>query len=117
RIESALERQGGLLLGGDLVVAARPALPESYAAEAERRGLKTANSLEFPSMVIKGNANQLAQIKAVSDDFPLRGDLTIAERIESPGHVTTDIPDPGKIWIEPRLARVLSVEVGSELEI
>lgn len=117
RIESALERQGGLLLGGDLVVGARHELPEAYVAEAEQRGLKTAKTVEFPSMVIKGDINQLAQIKAVSEGFPLRGNLTIAEQIEAPGRITTDIPEPGNIWIEPRLARVLSVEVGSELEI
>src|SRR5690606_19107191 len=108
RIESALERQGGLLLGGDLVVAAPHELPQAYVAEAEQRGLKTAKTVEFPSMVIMGDANQLAQIKAVSAGFPLRGNLTIAEQIESPGRSTTDIPDSGEIWIEPRLARVLS---------
>src|SRR3546814_5369807 len=40
RIESALERQGGLLLGGDLVVADRHELPQAYVAVAdqERKG-------------------------------------------------------------------------------
>ncbi len=117
RIESALERQGGLLLGGDLMISANKAVPDTYAAEAERRGLKAARTVEFPSMVIRGEANQLAQVKAVSEGFPLRGDLTIAENISGAGQTTTATPASGSLWIEPRLARMLAVGVGDELEL
>lgn len=117
RIESALERQGGLLLGGDLMISANKAVPDTYATEAERRGLKAARTVEFPSMVIRGEANQLAQVKAVSEGFPLRGDLTIAENISGAGKTTTDTPASGSLWIEPRLARMLAVGVGDELEL
>ncbi|HEU4708890.1 MAG TPA: FtsX-like permease family protein [Methylophilaceae bacterium] len=117
RIELALERQGGLLLGGDLVVASHRSLPASYQAQAEQRGMKTAHTLEFPSMVIKGEGSQLAQIKAVSEGFPLRGNLTISRQIDRQGHTTQEVPEPGTLWIEPRLARLLSAEVGSELEL
>lgn len=117
RIESALERQGGLLLGGDLMISANKTIPDTYAAEAERRGLKVARTVEFPSMVIRGEANQLAQVKAVSDGFPLRGDLTIAQNIGGAGQTTTATPPSGTLWIEPRLARMLSIGVGDELEL
>lgn len=117
RIESALERQGGLLLGGDLMISANKAIPDTYAAEAERGGLKVASTVEFPSMVIRGEANQLAQVKAVSAGFPLRGDLTIADTLSGAGQATTATPDSGSLWIEPRLARMLSIDVGDELEL
>jgi len=117
RIESALERQGGLLLGGDLVISSNQEISQQYAAEAERLGLTVARTVEFPSMVIRGEANQLAQIKAVSDAFPLRGDLTVADEIAAPGSPTTTIPAAGTLWIEPRLARMLSVGTGDTLEL
>jgi len=117
RIESALERQGGLLLGGDLVISSNQEISQQYATEAERIGLNVARTVEFPSMVIRGAANQLAQIKAVSDAFPLRGDLTVAGEIASQGNATTNIPVPGTLWIEPRLARMLEVDAGDTLEL
>ncbi|HZV61397.1 MAG TPA: ABC transporter permease, partial [Methylophilaceae bacterium] len=117
RIESALERQGGLLLGGDLVISSHQEVSQQYAAEAQRLGLQVARTIEFPSMVIKGEANQLAQVKAVSKGFPLRGDLTVADNLGTSGRATTNIPAPGTLWIEPRLARVLSVQAGDYLEL
>lgn len=117
RIQSALERQGGLLLGGDLSVISTHALSENYTQEALRRGLKTASTVEFPSMIIKGENNQLAQIKAVSEGFPLRGDLTIAESIEAAGKTVAAAPLPGTVWIEPRMARMLGVKAGDTLEV
>lgn len=117
RIELALERQGGLLLGGDLVISSHHAIPESYQAEAGRRGLKTARTIEFPSMVIKGEDNRLAQVKAVNESFPLRGSLTVSREAEAAGKLTHEGPAAGTLWIEPRLSRLLSAEVGSELEL
>lgn len=117
RIESALERQGGLLLGGDLMISANHEIPDEYSEEARQQGLQVARTMEFPSMVIKGEASQLAQIKAVSDGFPLRGDLTIAGEIGAAGQSTTAIPDDGTLWIEPRLARMLGLSTGDMLEL
>lgn len=117
RIESALERQGGLLLGGDLVISANHEISDEYAAQARQLGLQLARTMEFPSMVIEGETSQLAQVKAVSNGFPLRGDLTIAREVGVAGQSTTAIPEAGTLWIEPRLARMLTVGVGDELEL
>ncbi|HSI95180.1 MAG TPA: hypothetical protein VK938_03720, partial [Methylophilaceae bacterium] len=52
RIESALGRQGGMLLGGDLVVISDRPVPEDFTAHAQTLGLSTAHTMEFPSMVM-----------------------------------------------------------------
>jgi putative ABC transport system permease protein len=115
RIESALMRQGGLLLGGDLVVSAKHSLPEQYAAEAKQRSLETAQTMEFPSMVTRGELSQLAEIKAVSGGFPLRGELIIGDSRDSSGAAAAAIPELGTVWIEPRLANLLDVQVGDSV--
>jgi len=66
RIESALGRQGGMLLGGDLVVIADRPIPAAFTAEAQAKRLRTAQTMEFPSMVLLGEEGRLAEIKAVS---------------------------------------------------
>ncbi|HZV97658.1 MAG TPA: FtsX-like permease family protein [Methylophilaceae bacterium] len=117
RIQSGLVRQGGLLLGADLVVSADHALPEKYFHQAQLFNLQTARTLEFPSMVIQGEASQLAQIKAVSERFPLRGDLTIGAQLFGQGHTAKAVPEPGSVWIEPRLATMLKLKLGDTVEL
>jgi putative ABC transport system permease protein len=117
RIQSALIRQGGLLLGADLVVSADHALPAYFAEEATRSKLASARTIEFPSMAIHNDLSQLAEIKAVSERFPLRGELTIADDVTGPGRVAHYVPQPGHAWIEARLANLLSLKVGDEVEV
>jgi putative ABC transport system permease protein len=117
RIQSALIRQGGLLLGADLVVSADHALPAHFAEEATRSKLTSARTIEFPSMAIHNDLSQLAEIKAVSERFPLRGELTIADDVTGPGRVAHYVPQPGDAWVEARLANLLSLKVGDEVEL
>ena len=116
RVESALSQQGGMLLGGDLVVISDHAIPVQYSAEAKSRQLTIATTLEFPSMVIKGERNQLAEIKALGDGFPLRGNFTISS-LANIDRLVASSPQPGSVWIELRLANLLHLKVGDELEL
>ena len=102
RIETALNQQGGLLLGGDLAVLADHEIPETFINNAKTQGITTVKTYEFPSMVVFGEANQLAEIKAVEAGFPLRGDLTIGQHATDTGKIVTQGPNTGEVWIEPR---------------
>src|SRR6187401_3497941 len=73
RVRGALDRQANELLGGDLVVIADRPLPPAFSEAAAREGLVAAQTRTFPSMVSKGEAVNLAEIKAATDGFPLRG--------------------------------------------
>ncbi|MCB5184092.1 FtsX-like permease family protein [Methylobacillus gramineus] len=123
RIESALIKQGSMLLGGDLVIASDKAISAQYIEEAEKRHLQTVLTMEFPSMVLHGDVSHLAEIKAVGADFPLRGSLTILQhKVETAqmltgGTETSTVPALGTIWIEPRLANQLGVNVGDSLDV
>ena len=115
RIQSALVRQGAVLLGGDMLLGADHPLPASYAQEALRRGLRLTQTLEFPSMVMHGEESQLVEVKAVSAGYPLRGQLTVSAQPYAPAQVAQGIPAAGEVWIEPRLASLLRLEVGDQL--
>lgn len=122
RIQSALVRQGSLLLGGDLVVSADHALPQKYLLQAGRLKLQSTSTLAFPSMIAQGKLSQLAEIKAVNEGFPLRGKLTIstqadANQVASAGSTANAIPTPGTVWVEPRLANLLAVNVGDSVDV
>lgn len=117
RIALHLNTQGGLLLGGDLVIIADHAIPQSYDALSKQYGLNSTTTLEFPSMVIKGERNQLAEIKALSDGFPLRGDFGVQLGVKQTPSSIQKTPDRGEVWIEPRLANTLKLEIGDDVEL
>lgn len=117
RIALHLNSEGGLLLGGDLVVIGDHALPASYDALAKQYGLQTTATLEFSSMAIKGEKNQLADVKALSVGFPLRGDLEVLFDAQKPAQRLQNIPNIGEVWIEPRLANAINIQLGDSLEL
>lgn len=117
RVESALNQQGGLLLGGDLVVLADHAIPDRLIQRASSQGIPMVRTYEFASMVIRGDANQLVEIKAVEHGFPMRGDLTIGMAENEVGQSVKAAPKPGEAWVEPRLASSLNLKVGDQLDV
>src|SRR5207244_8130069 len=73
RVQAALDAQANELLGGDLVVIADHAIPAAFLEDAAREHLQVAQTRTFPSMVSTTEGVNLAEIKAVSTGFPLRG--------------------------------------------
>ncbi|MEW6353492.1 MAG: FtsX-like permease family protein [Pseudomonadota bacterium] len=112
RIAQALQRQANELLGADLALIARHPLPEEFARSAARFNLRTAQTVTFLSMVLAGEKNQLAEIKAVSENYPLRGQLRRAERPFDPGVIAQAPPAPGTAWLDTRLINVLAAPPG-----
>ncbi len=117
RIALHLNSEGGLLLGGDLVVLSDHALPSNYYELAKQFGLQTSATVEFSSMAINGEKNQLAEVKGLSEGFPLRGDLGVQFSLEKPAQSIQKIPNKGEVWIEPRLANAINVQLGDGLEL
>lgn len=117
RVETALNQQGGLLLGGDLAVLSDHAIPDAFLTRAKNQAIATAKTYEFASMVVFRESSQLAEIKAVEQTFPLRGDLTLGKNTADLGKVVKRSPKTGSVWVEPRLANLLNIKVGDELEI
>lgn len=117
RVESALSQQGALLLGGDLAVMADHDIRGVFTLNAQKQGLATVKTYEFPSMVVAGDSSQLVEIKAVERNFPLRGDLTLGATAMNSGRVVKAAPAQGEAWIEPRLANVLDLKVGDQIAV
>ncbi|MBL0076903.1 MAG: FtsX-like permease family protein [Rhodocyclaceae bacterium] len=117
RVEQALKLESNRLLGGDVLLTADHPWAQKYRAEAASRGLQLAESLSFPSMVMLGGAAQLADIKAVSEGYPLRGNLRVAPQLNSPDALASRVPQPGEAWPDERLATALNLQPGAALEL
>lgn len=117
RISTHLNNQGGMLLGGDAVIIADHAVPQQYSAQAKQYGLKIASTLEFASMAINNDKNQLADVKAIDDQFPLTGDFGVQFLAEKAVQNIRAGPAIGEVWIEPRIANALNLKLGDQLEL
>ena len=115
RVRLALEREAQQLMGGDLVLIADHPWSPAIAQEAGRRGLRLAETLVFPSMVRAGEQFQLADVKAVSANYPLRGHLSAASRSGEVGVIVEHGPLPGTLWLDERLAGALQAAPGASV--
>lgn len=117
RVSQAVERRASESLAADLVVRSRDTLPDDYEQQARAAGLRTAGTLEFPSMISAGEQSRLAQIQGVTPAYPLRGRLRVAPEPFAAGEPVGAIPEPGTVWLESRLFATLEIQPGDEVSI
>lgn len=115
RVEQALKLESHQLLGGDLLLTADHPWADDFRREAAARGLRRAESATFPSMVTLGDATMLAEIKAVSGDYPLRGVLRTAPLLNAADAENPRVPQSGEAWPDERLAATLNLAPGTSL--
>jgi putative ABC transport system permease protein len=123
RMRAGLDRDAHQLLGADLLVNADDPVRAEWRQEAARRGLLLADTVTFPSMAQAGEGDdsmaQLSSIKAVSNGYPLRGQLTISQDPEAAagarGAATRAVPQAGTVWVDPNLLPALRAKVGDTI--
>jgi putative ABC transport system permease protein len=112
RIGRAVARQANEVLAADLRLRSPEEIPAEWREGAERFGLDTADTQSFPSVVFAGEANALATIMAVSETYPLRGTVRIADRLFGEQREVDGIPVRGNVWADGALMARLGVDVG-----
>lgn len=117
RIDAAMERQAGEAIGADLRLRDSASVDATLAEAARGQGLDTARTVTFPSVVLAGDASALAGIKAVSDGYPLRGELRVAEQPFGVQTVVRRGPAPGTAWVDARLFAELGVALGDDVNV
>jgi len=117
RVRQALLRDAHQLLGGDLLLVADEPWPENIRDEIAKRQLRQAEATWFISMTRHGEAAQLSGIKAVTDNYPLRGRMRIADALNAPDRAVTHGPGRGTVWLDERLFSLLDLKVGDSIEL
>jgi putative ABC transport system permease protein len=117
RVGQALERDAHQLLGADLVLRSDHPWKAEVPAEIRARGLQGAEAVNFVSMAFAGERNQLAGVKAVTENYPLRGRLRIAAAPAAPDAPAERGPRKGTVWLEERLVSALEAPVGARIRL
>ncbi|MDO8177689.1 MAG: FtsX-like permease family protein [Undibacterium sp.] len=119
RMRNGLNRDAHQLLGADLLVSGDQPINSTWREDAQKRGFKMAETVVFPSMLIAGEGenavSRLVSLKAVTDDYPLRGNLKLMQ--DETEVVTRDVPAPGTVWVDPSLLLSLNLNVGAHIKL
>ncbi|HCH19808.1 MAG TPA: hypothetical protein DEX33_00305, partial [Cellvibrionales bacterium] len=121
RIQTAIFQESAKMMAADLVVQSNGLVGTNWQRQADLLGLDTVQSLRFPSMLFFNDQLQLTDIRAVSDGYPLRGELTASATLNSPAvaqqSLNIDLPQSGEVWLDARSAEALGADVGDYIEV
>jgi len=120
RIGRAVERQAGDVLAADLLASSGFRLPEPLLENISNRRLDTAQHIRFPSVVVnERDESQLVAVKAVTDGYPLRGTLKLADIADPDVSIPSEnlAPESGNVWVDVQLASALELVAGDVLEL
>ncbi|MDO3387007.1 FtsX-like permease family protein [Gilvimarinus sp. SDUM040013] len=121
RLEGTLLEQSNSLLGADRLVKSNQAHKKEWEVQAERDDVSYSRVAHFSSMIFAGDEMHLAAVKAVANNYPLRGyiDVSTTPFATDPALIerAQGVPAPGEIWVDSRLLPLLHIELGESLQV
>jgi len=117
RVRKATEQQATELLAADLVLISSTRIENEYINQATDSGLNYSLNESFRSVVVRDDKLELAEVKAVDTNYPIRGQLRITDTLFGEEQITDSIPAQGTVWIDSRLMQVLQVRPGDSINL
>lgn len=119
RLDAGLQRDAAQLLGGDAVLVSDNPPPSAFADKAQALGLRTVQTLTFPTMAraddAQGGASRLVALKGVAAGYPLRGTLSLQPHAQAPEQPAAGIPPRGEVWADAAVFESLGLQPGDAL--
>lgn len=116
RLHRTMSTQAAEFLAADLVITSPASIPADWLDEANKLGLKQAKTAEFSTVLMENDEILLAGIKAVSQQYPLRGHLkTIQADDYNQEQIQNQGPEPGQAWTDKRVLSALKLSLGDDL--
>ncbi|MBL8282707.1 ABC transporter permease [Acinetobacter junii] len=109
QVQNAVTLQAAEMLGADLVLSDSHPIQSSWIEQANKLNLKHSPVTVFGSMAHTQDQFVMVNVKAVNDQFPLRGKLEIEPQAKS--------IQPNQVWLSPRAVDLLKVKLGEQVAI
>ncbi|MGB5449871.1 MAG: FtsX-like permease family protein [Woeseiaceae bacterium] len=117
RIGKAVARQANEVLAADLRLRSQEPVPAEWKQLAAEYGLDTAETMSFPSVVFAGDNSTLASINVISDGYPLRGTVRVADQLFGEQREAEGIPAAGEVWADGSLLARVGADIGDLLSV
>ncbi len=116
QVKTALNGEAAQFIAADRVLVSSRPVPAAWVDSARSLGLQAGQFAVFPSMAFAGDDSALAVVKAVSPEYPLRGELTIQDAAQVTRSSTRG-PEAGSAWVDARLLQSLGVSIGDVIDV
>ena len=115
RIERGMLASAAELIGGDVGISSPQNLPDAYADQARRDGLKFTRMASFPSVAFANGRSQLLDVQASDHGYPLRGKL----ELQNPDgkNMIGHGPSEGQVYLDHRALVALNLHVGQPVQL
>ncbi|WP_137169769.1 ABC transporter permease [Marinomonas sp. FW-1] len=117
RLQLSFEKESANLLAADRLIRSDDVISPEWEQKAKELSLQTAQRTSFTTMMFADNSLQLSQLSAVTDSYPLRGAYLIDDKLFGTGRRSVETPKQGEVWISSRLASLLNVKLGDQVEV
>ncbi|MFT5929971.1 MAG: putative ABC transport system permease protein [Oceanospirillaceae bacterium] len=117
QVKQSMVAQGADLIAADLRLNSSQPAPELWLAKAQALSLQQAQVSQFQAMVFADQGMQLARIKAVSKNYPLRGEISVGNAAFVLGNAIKHGPKQGEIWPDSRLLASLNATLKDTIDV
>ena len=119
RLEQLFNMQAKEVLAADLVIQSSTELSKEQFKIIDSISLEDAKTIVFQSMANADSSNQflLSSVKAVSEDYPLLGELQISNELYGETQAIQDIPKQGEAWVEDRVLNELNIDLNQYINV
>jgi len=108
RLNQALQISSRDFIAADKVLRSSDVIEPTWLKKADELGLRYSTTMNFNSMLFTGEQFQLASLRAVDSQYPLRGQLLLSDNAQA---------EKGRIWLSAQLSHLLKVKVGELIEV
>jgi len=117
QVKQSMVAQGADLIAADLRLNTSQPVSQLWLDKAQTLSLQQAQLSQFQAMVFAQQSMQLASIKAVSKNYPLRGEITVSNAAFELGTAIEHGPKQGEIWPDSRLLASLNATLNDTIDV
>ncbi len=119
RLEQLFHNQAKEVLAADVVLQSSTELNDQQETLIQSMPLSRAKTLTFQTMAHSQVTGKflLSSVKAVSDQYPLIGELEVSEKLYGTSYATAETPQNGEAWVEDRVLNELGINLNQYINI
>lgn len=117
RIQGAILQKSASFIAADRVLQSANRIKPELFDGAPLNGITQDKQITFSSMVFFDEQLEMAGIKAVTETYPMRGQIRFAKTPYGEQQLIKGAPPQGEAWVSRRLLEIMNMKVGDQLEV
>lgn len=123
RLEQLFNSQAKEVIAADVVLQSTTEISDEQKEIVEKLSLKTAKTLTFQTMANaskEGDEQEgflLSSVKAVSNGYPLLGELQVSNQLYGDPYAIQGVPEKGEVWVEDRVLNELGLSLNQHVNV